>query len=62
MQHAVSDIPKQDENTQLSTKNEPQEYDNIDSEIGKKQMYVLDKLIIDDTVQMKSLTNKQHIL
>ena len=36
IQHAVSDILKQDENTKLSAKSKPQEYENIDSEIEKK--------------------------
>ena len=46
---AGSDILKQDENTKLSAKSEPQEYENIDSEIYKKEMYVLDKLSLDDS-------------
>ena len=43
----VYDILKEDKNARLSAKNEPQEYDNIDSEISGKQMYELDKLILD---------------
>ena len=35
----VDDIRKEDKNTSLSANNEPQEYDNIDGEINKKQMY-----------------------
>ena len=49
IQHAVSYILKQDENTKLSAKSEPQEYDNIDSEIDKKDMYVLDKFSLGDS-------------
>ena len=40
-------ILKEVEDTKLSAKSEPQEYINIDSEIGKKEMYVLDKLSLD---------------
>ena len=47
--HAVSYILKQDENTKLSAKSEPQEYDTIDSEIDKKDMYLLYKFSLGDS-------------
>ena len=47
VQHAVDDILLEDLIKILSAKSEPQEYINIDSEIGKKEMYVLDKLSLD---------------
>ena len=49
IQHAVSDILKYDKNTKLSAKSEPQEYENIDSEIQEKDMYVPDKLSLGDS-------------
>ena len=48
VQNLVDDIQKQDKNTSLSAKNEPQEYDNIDGEINEKQMYYMDKFSLDD--------------
>ena len=49
IQHAVSHILKQDKNTKLSAKSEPQQYDNTNSEIEKKELYELDKLSLNDS-------------
>ena len=40
---------QEDENKNLNEKSEPQEYDNTNSEIGEKQLYELDKLILFDS-------------
>ena len=48
VQHAVNDILQKDENTKLSVRREPQEYDNTYSEIEEKELHELDKLSLDN--------------
>ena len=49
VQHAVDDILQENENTKLSANIEPQEYDNIDRKIYKKELNDLDKLSLGDS-------------
>ena len=56
VQNVVDDIHQEDENKNLSETIEPQEYENIDSEIYEKDLYEMDKLSLDDSQKIVMLT------
>ena len=48
-QHAVGDILQKYEIKQSSAKSKPQQYENTNSEIYRKELFEIDKLILDDS-------------
>ena len=49
LQHELYDFLQEDENTELSRKNQLQYYNNIYSDIDEKELYKLYKLSLDDS-------------
>ena len=47
--HEVDDILQQDENKKLSAKSKTQQYQNIDSEVDKKELYELDNSSLNES-------------